>query len=147
MKGAGTLYLLRHGQTDCTAADRLCSRHDPPLNAVGQSMAAAVAKYHWPPPWTSIYASPARRARETASLIAETSGLSVGTDGDLRELDYGAWDHHLRGEITGSPDYRAWEGDPDAHPPPGGERASDVARRATAAIARIEARHPACDVL
>lgn len=72
------VYFVRHGKRDSTPGD-------PGLTAAGR--AEAVATGHWlcDRRITRLYASPLRRATETAHLIANHCGLEVRVDSRLRE--------------------------------------------------------------
>jgi probable phosphoglycerate mutase len=138
---SGVVHLLRHGQSDCTRADRFCSRHDPELNDVGRAMARAAAA-SVPSP-RAIYTSPAARARQTAEIVGSTPQVLD----DLRELDYGSWDDLPKSAVEGTGAYRAWLEDPAEVAPPGGETAREVAARAGAALDWIRRRHDGEEVL
>jgi broad specificity phosphatase PhoE len=58
---------------------------DPPLSPVGIHQAWATATYLRAVPLAAVYASPLRRARETAVSIAAAHALSVVEDARLRE--------------------------------------------------------------
>lgn len=139
------LYLLRHGQTDCTRTSRFCSQHDPPLNAVGLAMAWSFARCYRRPPWRAVYSSPSRRAQETARIAAGTA--SIALEPALRELDYGSWDDIEQSSVASTPEYLAWVTDPEAHPPPNGETPSAVVARATTALQRLREMHAGEDLL
>jgi probable phosphoglycerate mutase len=80
-----TLYLVRHGQTECARENRFCgSGTDVPLLPVGVEMAEALAAYYGADPWEAIYSSPALRARETAGPLARKRGLPVRVEEGLR---------------------------------------------------------------
>ncbi len=82
------LAVLRHGPTDWNAEGRLQGRRDLPLSAAGRARVAAwrlppeVAGFRW-------VASPLRRARETARLLA---GGPVADEPRLIEMDWGSWE-------------------------------------------------------
>jgi len=142
-----TLYLLRHGQTDCTREVRFCGRHDPPLNTTGISMAHALAEHYAEPPWHAIYVSPLRRTYQTGEIIAGRCHCPVMVDDGLLELDYGRWDHLRQTVVVDTPEYVAWRANPAAFAPPNGETAEAVARRASASLERIRQCYPEDDVL
>ena len=85
-----TLLFLRHGQTDWCAQGRFKGRTDIPLNETGRvqayEQAAALTKQRI----DAIYASPMKRAAETAQIIAKALGLPVYYDERLVERDMGA---------------------------------------------------------
>ncbi len=137
-----SLYLVRHGQTDASLHNRFCGRIDPPLNATGQAMAAALAARYGGFGFTEIVASPLLRARQTAEPTARAAGLPVTVDEDLVEIAYGEWDGRAEDEVEKSDGARfaAWAAHPGRVAPPGGETGADIAARALRAVERIRGR-------
>lgn len=127
-----TLHLLRHGAP--VLPGRLMGRTDcePTAEGIAACLAQAadldVAR---------IISSDLRRARCAAAAIADANRLWPGVDPRWRELDFGAWDGMAPNEVEPGAMMRFWE-DPDANPPPGGERWSDLVVRVSAAIAALE---------
>jgi probable phosphoglycerate mutase len=137
----GELILLRHGQTEWSAAGRHTGRTDIPLTANGVADAAAlapeVARRTADGRVAAVFASPAQRAQRTAEL----AGLTVTkTDPDLWEWDYGGYEGITTAEIQRDrPGWSLWRdgvipGDA-AHPGESvasvGERVDRVIKRAT----------------
>ncbi|HEX3406520.1 MAG TPA: histidine phosphatase family protein [Caulobacteraceae bacterium] len=100
------IWLVRHGQTEMNVEGRFNGRIDSALTARGEAQArrlgerlrelAADIGGDW-----AIVPSPAGRARRTAELIAETSGLALGAgDERLAEWDFGPWEGLTREEIV-----------------------------------------------
>src|SRR6476659_10216608 len=83
-----TLILVRHGETDWNAAGRLQGHTDRPLNDYGRTQAKRLAEQLAGDGIAAIYASDLSRARETA----ESLGLPVLVDPDLREKNWGSWE-------------------------------------------------------
>jgi broad specificity phosphatase PhoE len=71
-------YLVRH-------ADIVWGPGNPGLSALGRVQAAAVGKYLRSRLVAQIYASPLRRARQTAAIIARSVDAPVTVDPRLRE--------------------------------------------------------------
>ncbi|GAA4665049.1 histidine phosphatase family protein [Frondihabitans cladoniiphilus] len=83
------LELIRHGQTDWNAADKLQGSSDIPLNATGREQAHAAAELLKDFDWSAIVSSPLGRARETARIIASQLGIELGAAyPELIERDY-----------------------------------------------------------
>jgi probable phosphoglycerate mutase len=82
-------HLLRHGQTEHTPERRFSGRNDLPLSLTGRAEAEAAAARAAELGIEVIVASPLRRTRETAEIVAAKLGLPVGFDEDLVELDFG----------------------------------------------------------
>jgi glucosyl-3-phosphoglycerate phosphatase len=126
------LVLWRHGQTAWNAARRFQGHSDVPLDATGHEQARDTARYLAAMHPDAIFSSDLVRAAETASYLAELTGLPVQLDKDLRERGGGAWEGLTDAEIrVGYPEaYAAWV-------PPDGESIDVVADRAAAALMRV----------
>lgn len=117
------LHLLRHGAP--VLPGRLMGRTDCEPTAEG--IAGCVAQAAGPD-FERVIASDLRRARDAAVAIAAARELEVDIDPRWRELDFGDWDGQAASEIDPEPLGRFWQ-DPDAYPPPGGERWSSLVAR------------------
>jgi uncharacterized phosphatase len=73
------IALIRHGETDWNKNARLQGREDIPLNETGlaQAEAAAVFLSGDGSAWEAIITSPLSRARRTAEIIAEKTGINI----------------------------------------------------------------------
>ncbi|MFO0747833.1 MAG: histidine phosphatase family protein [Myxococcota bacterium] len=143
------LFLIRHGQTDFSRANRFCGAIDPPLNDVGLRMADALAAAHGDKPWTGIYSSPRTRALQTATPLARRAGVPIFIDEGLAEIAYGAWEGLGHDEVMHQhpEEYAYWSHDPASRGTPGGETAFHVAARAAPVVARIREHHASGRVL
>jgi broad specificity phosphatase PhoE len=65
---------------------------DVPLRAEGISQSARLAAGLGRRRPTRCYCSPLARTQQTARIISESIGLSVTTDRDLREINFGEWE-------------------------------------------------------
>jgi broad specificity phosphatase PhoE len=142
-----TILLARHGETDWNRENRFQGHADPPLNERGRAQAGALAERLTSEAVAAIYASPLRRARETAEIIGARIGLSVESVAALREVDVGSWSGLTRAEIEQRfPDgYRRWLGYG-----PGwddGETYEEMGERVLGALGELAARHPAERIL
>ena len=86
------IVLARHGQTAANRDALLVGRIDPPLTELGLAQAARLAGALASSTAVRVVASPLTRTVQTATVIAESLGLSVETDERIIEMDYGAWD-------------------------------------------------------
>lgn len=120
------LYLMRHGAP--AVPGRLLGRTDCPATAEGIAACRAQADALGP---LRLVSSDRTRARACAEAI----GTPV-LDPRWRELDFGAWDGLAPADVDPHALGRFWE-DPDAFPPPGGERWSALAARVGEAIAAL----------
>ncbi|SJM64629.1 histidine phosphatase family protein [Agrococcus casei] len=86
------IALVRHGQTDWNAAQRVQGATDVPLNDRGriQAQEAGERLRDEGDLWEGVVASPLDRASVTAEIIADVLGLPMlGTYDDLAERQYG----------------------------------------------------------
>lgn len=146
MTSSCTIHLVRHGQTDANAAD-------PPilqgkgagyaLNDVGRRQAEAAARALCERSLAAVYASPLKRAQETAAAIAKPYGASVETIERIYEVDIGdweglSWDEIIARDPRGYAKVIAHGGD---RPYPNGESYVDVADRSLSELYRVAERH------
>jgi broad specificity phosphatase PhoE len=85
---------IRHGETAHNQAGRVMGtspEHDVPLTATGIEQAKQAAVFLKAHPITTLWVSPARRAQQTAEIIAARLGITtLNTHPDLRERDWPA---------------------------------------------------------
>jgi broad specificity phosphatase PhoE len=126
------VLLVRHGESEANATNRFAYRSwDPGLTERGWQQARQLAAQLAHAPITRLVTSPLRRARETLEPLAESLGLPIEVLPALAELDMGRWDGAVLSELAQQEPqaWQAWRRDPDANPPPRGERLSGVGRR------------------
>jgi broad specificity phosphatase PhoE len=139
------LILIRHGETESNRERLALGREDVPLNERGCRQAAAVTASLAGVPVAAVYASPLRRAVETARPLAEARGLEVQVDDDLIEMAVGDLEglspremFERYGDFLG----KWFSTQAGSLRMPGGESLQDVQDRAWAAIERLRERHP-----
>ena len=84
------ILLARHGRTADNAEGRILGRRDPPLDPAGREEAAALAAAVAAASLAALWTSPLRRARETAAIVGEATGLVPVVLDDLVESRRGA---------------------------------------------------------
>jgi len=141
------LLLVRHGQTDSNLQGRWQGWDGVPLNQQGEREAALIARRlaQTGEAIAALYASPLRRAWQTAERIAEALNLSPVPHDGLKEIHFG----HISG-ITldefreGHPDlHQRWTDKMDlAFTFPGGEQRAQFFQRVGEAMEEIAERHP-----
>lgn len=136
------LYLLRHGATDNNEArpPRLQGRGlDHGLSEKGRRQARQTAEALANVGLAAVYASPLRRARETAQPIAEACDLSVHIVDALIEVDIGGWEGRTWEQIEhDDPEaYRRFMTDAGTHSYRDGENLSQVVARTAPALQRL----------
>jgi alpha-ribazole phosphatase len=85
----------------------------------------------------TIVASDLRRACGQAATLAQRREVPLRVDPEWRELDFGDWDG-LAPETLAPHALAAFWNDPEASPPPGGERWSSLRARVTTALDRVD---------
>jgi 2,3-bisphosphoglycerate-dependent phosphoglycerate mutase len=122
--------LVRHAHAEWTPDE------NRPLSARGREDANRVAYKLSEYPIIAIFSSPARRACQTITPLAERRGLSINMEPDLRELKLGDGvfeDFFKAVEVT-------WQNPSFAHP--GGESSVMAQKRGIAVIKRLMELHP-----
>jgi broad specificity phosphatase PhoE len=116
----GTIYLVRHGETEWNRLRRYQGWSDSPLTEQGRAQARAIGELLRRVPGTDaaeLVASPIGRARRTAEIIRECLGRAAPLrfDERLREISLGSWDGLYRAQIAArapgifdAADYHEW---------------------------------------
>ena len=139
------LYIVRHGETDWNALDKIQGRTDNPLNEKGKAQAKAAAEKLKDVPIDVIISSPLIRAYETAEAIAEYhEGVTILKEPALLEMNYGSFE----GKYRLSPEFIAAKRNGFANRyPEGGESYFDVAARVYPLIEKLKREYPDKTVL
>ena len=137
---AGRVVCWRHGRTGHNHVGIWQGQLDIPLDAVGHAQAreaaAAIATSLTPGEPLAVISSDLGRAGVTAAALAARTGADVHLDPRLREMNAGRWQGMTRVAIIEAgmgDDLVAWQRGDDVRVG-GGERRSEVARRAAAAL-------------
>jgi len=138
------LYLVRHGATPLTAEDRFSGAVGVDLSDEGRWQAERLGERLRDEGLTAVYASPLSRTVETAERVARACGLEPVLRDGLREISHGHWEGLTRGEVEArhADEYAAWEADPFAFAPEGGESGVAVLARALPVVREVVTRHP-----
>jgi broad specificity phosphatase PhoE len=144
--GVTRLFLARHGSTEANERQPFVLQGceiDGPLTELGRRQSLALAQALAEFDIHAVYASPLRRAMETAAAIAAHHGLEVQAVHDLRECSVGRWEGRDWESIQrdDAEAHRQFFADPVHTPHPGGESYGDVLRRATAVFQELFTRH------
>jgi broad specificity phosphatase PhoE len=138
------LYLVRHGETESNRNRLALGRADVPLNEAGEKQAACLGKALAGEPIAAVYSSPLARAMQTAAAIASGSGLGVQVKPGLIEMDIGEAEGltfpEVRERFPGLLEGWVAEDGP-SYPMPGGERLTDVQKRAWEAVQSLASLH------
>ena len=113
------VFLVRHGETEWNAIDRLVSHTDLPLNARGEAQARRLGAELAADGirFDRALASPLVRARRTAELVLEAlpDPPALELDGRLVEVDFGPLEGWTSDEVAADAAAMAWRRGSD-HP-------------------------------
>jgi probable phosphoglycerate mutase len=127
------LWIVRHGETEWSAAGRHTSTTDLPLTPKGEDVARALGERLAGVRFDLVLTSPRQRARRTAELAAFPD---AHVDDDLAEWAYGDYEGVTTATIRETvPGWTVW-----THPCPGGETAAQVGARVDRVVAKVRAR-------
>jgi broad specificity phosphatase PhoE len=138
-RGVQLLY-VRHGENLANILHQLSHKVvDYPLTDRGREQAELLARALADHVWSfddEVVSSPARRARETADVIASKFGLRVRTDERLREIDVGTLDGRTDDDAweTYAEIHRRWAAGEWSSKFPAGENLRDLANRLRSAL-------------
>ncbi len=141
---AGSLLLLRHGQTAWNAERRWQGWSDTPLSPLGEQQARDAAAHLVDAGLTLAVSSDLQRARRTAELVAGGIGLrgNLVVDPSLRERHVGAFEGKTIDElVVDFADCFEVETQRLLHVPDG-ETDDDLWRRVEPALLALAARYP-----
>lgn len=93
------LYIVRHGETEWNAAERIQGRLDSRLTEKGRSYAKMLGERLKRTDFTRIIASPSQRTLETAQLLKGERDISVTQDERIMEMAMGPWQGMTMAEI------------------------------------------------
>ncbi len=148
MTAPTTLVLVRHGVTAHTTEKRFSgglASTNPGLSDEGRAQIGAVAEWLQPiaDRIDGVVASPVRRTRESADLLAAALGHEVTEEAGFAEMEFGAWDGLTFVEVAEQ--HRdaldAWVGSLDVAPGGTGESFQAVQERVLAALGRVLEHH------
>lgn len=141
---ATRILLIRHGETEYNRTARIQGQLDVGLSEKGRRQARLLGRRLRQEKIAAIYASDLKRARETAQIICEETGLSIaGFREDLREIKFGRWQGHTMAEVEElyPEDVAFWRLDITNHAPPGGESYAAMRERGWRAVTELAAAH------
>ncbi|MCQ2597658.1 MAG: histidine phosphatase family protein [Treponema sp.] len=90
----GHLYYVRHGQTVWNVEDKICGSTDSPLTDYGRQQAREAAEKIRAEgiSFDEILYSPLSRAKDTALIISELTGVPAREEKRLFEQNFGKWE-------------------------------------------------------
>ena len=130
------IYVVRHGETEWNALNKVLGRTDLPLDTIGIEQARELACSLKDLKIDLFLASPLLRARQTADIISSEIGIYFKTDGRLIEQDFGAFE----GIDRSAAEYQAAKREYFVRYP-GGESYFDMASRIFPLIKELEGKN------
>ncbi|HBE76852.1 MAG TPA: alpha-ribazole phosphatase [Firmicutes bacterium] len=142
------LILVRHGETDGNRKGTFVGWTDLELNATGTAQAYIIKDklVHQTP--DVVFASPLKRAYQTAEIINTAYGLDIQISDSLKERDFGLWDNLTLADIKANHPAEAgrWLTNP-AHPIPGAENDKQFHQRIISFIDGLISSYPNSRIL
>jgi broad specificity phosphatase PhoE len=128
------VMLVRHGESEWNQSHRYTGQQDVPLSDLGKEQAFRLAERLKDDGLTAIYASPLRRARDTARAIGALAHVPITLEPGLAEINHGAWEGLTAVQVSEKfpAEYHQWRVQPHAVVMPAGESLDDVGKRAAA---------------
>ncbi len=133
---AARIIIWRHGRTEWNQANRFQGQVDIGLDPLGVAQARNAAPMLAAFGPLALYASDLSRAQQTATALADITGLEIISDKRLREIHVGSWEG-LTGRQVDETDpelSRRLRAGEDVRRSPTGESPSEVAERMAEAI-------------
>lgn len=139
-----TIYLVRHAEAEGNLYRRIHGWYDALVTDNGFAQMKCLEERFRDIPVDTVWSSDLYRTKTTARAVYEPKGLTLQTDPQLRELNFGTWEDKTWGEVyqheedeiirfnASDPTWRA----------PGGENLTEAGARLQQAITRIARENP-----
>jgi alpha-ribazole phosphatase/probable phosphoglycerate mutase len=136
------LYLIRHGKTEGSEANRCKGHIDVPLSEKGIQQMKRLSAFIGEE-ISAIYCSDLIRAVKSAEIIAKSYSLKPVVEKALRERNFGIWEGMSFDEIKDKypEEFKAWASNPLKFSPLHGESTIEVYKRAVKALDEILRNH------
>lgn len=137
------LYLARHGESAWNVKHLYTGRMDVPLSELGKLQAERLGDKLSMLDIKTIYASPLKRAHDTALPAAVLRKMPLRLDARLKEIHHGAWEGNPANVIREqyADEYLIWRTQPHRVKMPDGESLDDVSVRVTSFLQDVLAEH------
>ena len=132
------VFLVRHGESEWNQSRRYAGQQDVPLSELGREQAYRLAERLKGEGLSAIYASPLRRARDTAEAIKRLADVPIILEPGLAEISHGLWEGLTTPQVEERfpGEYRQWRSEPHTVVMPQGESLDDVSNRAEVVLTR-----------
>jgi broad specificity phosphatase PhoE len=133
------IIIVRHGSTEWNEKERFRGLADIGLSKLGIRQAEATSTHLANFPVNKIYTSPLRRARQTASIIADPHKLEPVLLNGIADIDFGKFQglSFAEAEEKYPEIFRQWMITPHLVTLPEGENLAGVRKRSTSALNEI----------
>jgi broad specificity phosphatase PhoE len=142
------LFLVRHAESTWNRQKKIQGHKDPPLSPFGRQEARRLARRFKGLKFAAVYASPLKRAYQTAEIIVGKKRMIVCDEG-LTEVGLGDWEGKTYAQIKQAygEDFTKWTQMPSRVPIPRGEPFRSFLARVKSALRAIERKHSEGNVL
>lgn len=131
------LYMTRHGESEWNLIHRVQGRHDSPLTEKGIRMALQLKKRLKGLPFTRVLVSPLGRARQTAELLSEGTGITPEPDERIGEIGLGVMEGQIMEELPPRMLHQFYN-EPENYLPEGGEGYPAALERVSGLMRELE---------
>ncbi|MBN1586586.1 MAG: histidine phosphatase family protein [Candidatus Omnitrophica bacterium] len=131
--------LIRHGESTWNESGRIQGWSNPHLSETGRKQAERLAARLKRTKISHLYTSPLRRARQTATAVAEATGLKACPVEELKEICLGDWEGLTPFQVDRqfSNGYASWLKDPHSVRIPNAEGSRPFVQRISRAFQRL----------
>ena len=133
------IWIARHGQTDLNKRKMMQGLTDCPLNARGLEQARQSRRNIGDIHFDAVYASPLKRAQQTAAIIGNVDISEIIVDQRIIETDFGVYEKR-RYYAMGLPMTFYWALPKIFPVPPTVERIESMKERATSFLCEVESK-------
>jgi probable phosphoglycerate mutase len=134
-------HLVRHGHHNWLQRGFPGRSPGVPLSEQGVVDAVKVGEWLAHLPISAVIASPLERAQQTALQLANRLGLTIQTEADFNEFDFGNWSCMSFPELHEQPGWTTWQSNRTLCRPPGGETIIEVQARVVSLLSRLASTH------
>ncbi len=133
------ILLMRHGETEASARGRCYGKLDIPLSDEGKRQVERATTLIRPLQPDLIISSPRIRASDSAAIVADACRVTVHTDDDFAELDFGDCEGKRYEDVEREdPEfYASWMANPTEVTFPNGESYQAMETRVVSAYQRL----------
>jgi len=138
------IYLIRHGSSEYNEKDVLSGMTNVSISTLGENQAKQLSTFFERLEIQRIFASPLKRAQQTAELVFPMQKCNIKIIDGLSEIDYGDYEGFDRTKYSSTEDavIKSWLNKPSSLTFPGGSSVSGHADQAFAAFLETASEYP-----